>query len=162
KVPPSGAAPARVTVPVAVSPPVTLVGVIDTETRVEGTRVSVAETVLLPRIAWIVAVSGVVTGTVVIWKVAERWLAGTVTKSGTVTFGSSPATWTVVRAGEGAGAPSVIVPTAVAPPVTVGGLMGRPISGVVLVTAVKSCPPVSAARLIRRELGVKTRPVCTG
>lgn len=123
-VPPLPEGPVRVTVPEALVPPATALGVIVTESRVTVTIVSVALWVCPPRAAEIDAVWGLVTFTVPIANVAEDWLAATVTDAGTVAV--EALLLRVTTAPDGPAFPlRVTVPIAGLPPVTVDGFSAK-------------------------------------
>jgi len=123
-VPPVGAFPLSVTVPVAETPPKTVVGDTDSELSDGALTVSEAVIVTAAAVAEIVAVAFVATGIVATLNVAEVAPAATGTVEGTVTPVVSEESVTTVPA-VGAGALSVIVPMAEAPPMTEVGEMAK-------------------------------------
>src|SRR5215471_5041568 len=122
--PPTGAGMASVTVPVLPAPPVTVDGLSTRDARIGFTRMVAALEAPL-ELAVIVTTVPVVTGLVVMAKVALVAPAATVTEAGTaaalalllVSETSAPPT--------GAAMASVTVPVLPAPPVTVDGLSTR-------------------------------------
>jgi len=118
--PPVGAGPFRVTVPVAEVPPSTGFGLKDRAATASGLTVRGAVAVV-PQVADRVIDAAVATGTVLTGKMAVVAPAGTVTEAGTVAIaGALLASWTDTPAAP-AGAGSVTVPTAAAPPSTLAG-----------------------------------------
>jgi len=118
RVPPAGAAALKVTVPVAVPPPWTLVGATLTEvsvTEAAGARtINVAVLLTPPSVAVRIAGVSAVTAAVAMSKVALVVAAGTVTLAGTVADGSALESVTTVS--PVAGKSRVTVPVAVPPP----------------------------------------------
>jgi hypothetical protein len=122
-VPPLGAGPSRVTVPVAVSPPVTLLGAIASAATTGGLTVRVADLVGPPllSLAEIVGETVEATAEVEIVNVAVFWPAATVTLPGTVATVLLLLRLTTVPP-VGAGPLSVTVPVDGLPPATTVGL----------------------------------------
>lgn len=116
-VPPVGAGPLRVTVPVELRPPITAAGESATEEREGGLTESVAVRVTPASDAEIVAVAEVVTVTVEIVKEAEVCPLVTETDAGTVTPVVSEDR-AIVTPLFGAATLSVMVPVAELPPAT--------------------------------------------
>ncbi len=119
-VPPVGAAPSRVTVPVEVLPPTTDVGETDTLTSAGGLIVSVPVLVVEPCVPVMVAVVIVATGVVLTVNVAEVAPAAMVTVAGRVALGVFEERLTTVPPGP-AGPFRVAVPVEGFPPVTAVG-----------------------------------------
>jgi hypothetical protein len=121
--PPAGAKPVRVTVPVEELPPATGVGLMATEVNAAGFTVSVV--VREPfRVAVIVTGVAELTPLVVIENVAEVAPPATVTLAGTVAEGSLLASVTAMPPA-GAALPRVTVPVEPLPPTTAVGLTVR-------------------------------------
>ena len=129
--PPEGAAPVKVTVPVELLPPVTLVGLIVRELTAGGFTVRVAEALLPWYVAEMVATACAVTATVVALKVALVAPAATVMLEGTVTAVLLLCRLTTVPP-EGAAADRVTVPVDGLPPVTFAGLRAMELTTKVL------------------------------
>jgi hypothetical protein len=133
-VPPTGAGPESVTVPVEEEPASTAVGDKVREVRAGGLTSKVVLIVTVPSDALIVAVTGPATGVVPMLKFADIDPERTVTDAGT-----EAQAWSLVRLidvpVEGAGAFKATLPKAAAPPVTVVGEMlnelsaGGPLGG---------------------------------
>jgi hypothetical protein len=145
EIPPVGAAPDNVTVPVEDVPPITEVG--DTETPVNATELmpSVAVLLVVPWVAVIVAVVVVATAVVDTVKVIAVLPAATVTLDGTVALLLlEPRLITVPP--DGATPLKVTVPVEGEPPGTDVGERLRPFSagGVIVSTAVLETPPNAA------------------
>lgn len=83
--PPTGAAPLKVIVPVALTPPVTVLGAIANEARVGGFTVNVPVADTAPVFAVIVTGFCAATATVLAANPTESDPAGTVTEAGTAT-----------------------------------------------------------------------------
>jgi len=131
--PPAGALALSITVPVALSPPVTddgtivnpvMVPVLGPPEPLGGVMVKPADT-LLADVAVIVALVVELTGVVVTGNVAEVCPAGTVTVGGTPAAGLLLDNVAVIPS-NGAGDGSVRVPVAPCPPVTDGGAIVSP------------------------------------
>jgi hypothetical protein len=120
-----GAAPFNLTVPLALAPPTTLVGVTVTVPGDGGFTVRGAVRLLPPRVALIDAATWPATGDVVTLKVAVAALAGTVTEAGVFTDAEEDTRVTTTPP-DGAAAFSVTVPFAPAPPTTVEGAIVNP------------------------------------
>jgi len=118
--PPVGAGPFRVTVPVDGVPPVTTTGDTESVETAGGLIVIVAVTVVPPAVAEIVDVCAVAKGTVLTVNVAEVAPAATLTVAGTVAS-VSPDDKLTTRPPFGALPLRVTVPTAELPPATVAG-----------------------------------------
>jgi hypothetical protein len=119
--PPEGAAPLRVTVPVELLPPLTLVGFrVSDESVNDGLMISDAIWELLPSVAVIVAVRAVLTGVVLTVKVALVDPLDTVTLPGTLALELLLLRLTTVPP-EGAAELRVTVPVELLPPVTLFG-----------------------------------------
>jgi hypothetical protein len=118
-IPPEGAGPVKVTVPVVEEAlvPVTVLGLRLTEATVGGLTVRVALADELPKVAPIVAAVAVVTAVVVIWNVAEVAPPATFTELGTVALVLLLESVTLTPPA-GAAAVRVTVPVLPAPPVT--------------------------------------------
>jgi hypothetical protein len=122
EIPPVGATPLRVTVPVEVPPPVTDVGESVTPVSVGGLIVKLAVFEVPLSVPVIVAVTAVDTAVVVVAKVAVVAPAATVTVlGGTALVELEPRVTT--RPPVGAGPEIVTVPVEETPPITVVGLM---------------------------------------
>lgn len=119
-IPPLGAGPDRVTVPVDPVPPVTAAGLTVRLLRDGALIVSAAVFELPPMAAVIVALTVVATAVVVIVKVAEVDPLGTVTVPGRVAFPLLEVSVTAVPP-VGAAPERVTVPVEGVPPVTVAG-----------------------------------------
>jgi hypothetical protein len=119
RVPPLGAMPLSVTVPVQLLPPYVILGVALIDVTIIGTTVSVAVWLTPPNVAEIVAVLVAVTVVVVTGKVADDAFAATETVAGTVTPEPVQVRDTVVAACTGA--VKVTVACEVEPPATVEG-----------------------------------------
>jgi hypothetical protein len=143
-IPPLGAGPSRVTVPVDWLPPVTAVGLSPSPetTGAFTVRVVVFETPL--RVAVIVAWVSLATAEVVTGKVVDLALAGTVTDAGTL----APVVLLRVTTNPpaGAGPSRMTVPVAPVPPVTAVGLTATALTlGMVTINvAVCVAPPLAA------------------
>jgi hypothetical protein len=135
EIPPVGAAPLRVTVPVALFPPTTLVGFSVTLDTDGGFMVRVAFA-LPPRVAVTVAVATAATGWVVTVNVAEVLPAGTVTLLGTVAADVLLLERVTAAPPIGAAPLSVTVPVEDDPPVTVLGFNDTADTVTLLVTGV--------------------------
>jgi len=121
KRPSAGAAPVKVTVPVAFMPPVTVSGLSDTESETDGLIMSVAASVELPRFALIWASVCCVTSVVATENVPVVWPAAIVTVAATeAAFELELKLMTDPP--EGAAPLSVTVAVAEDPPVTFCGL----------------------------------------
>jgi hypothetical protein len=124
--PPVGATAVNVTVPSELVPPVTLVGLNDTEETVTGTAtgltVRVALPLLVPDVPVMVTVVTVVTAVVVTENVAVVWPAATVTLAGTAATAVLLLPRVTTNPPFGATPVNVTVPVEPAPPVTVDGL----------------------------------------
>jgi hypothetical protein len=118
--PPAGAGPLRPAVPVELLPPRTDEGFSETETNARGTSLTVAVSVVVPKVALIVTVCAVVTATDVRLNVAVVCPPATVTVGGTVTRGPLLER-EITEPALGAGPLIVTDPTADAPPATVLG-----------------------------------------
>ena len=141
-VPPVGAGPERVTVPVELArPPTTDVGLRATELRVAAVTFSVAVTLVVPVVPVRVTAVLLATPAVVIANVAVVVPAGTTTDAGTVTAALFDASVTVVPP-VGALAYSVTVPVEPDPPRTVVGLTERAVTtgGTTAIAAVELPP----------------------
>jgi hypothetical protein len=135
-IPPAGAGPLSVTVPVELFPPVTLVGLRESEISTVGSMVSSTFSVTPLADPVIVAVVATETGAVLMANVAELLPLGTTTFVGGVTAplllesstGNPPA---------GAAPLSVTVPVEVAPPPTEAGSTLKPVraGGVTVIEA---------------------------
>ena len=125
-IPPVGAGPFSVTVPIELSPPVTDVGFRLSEVTDRGLIARVAVLVAVPREAVIVAVTAVATEVVLIVKVALVAPAGTVTVAGVVALALLDDTLMTVPP-VGAGPPSVTVPVADRLPTNVVGETVSPV-----------------------------------
>jgi hypothetical protein len=121
EVPPVGAGPSRVTVPVAEVPPVTLVGAIVTVVICGGLTVRTA-VFATPRLAVTVDVAVAVTTEVEMVKVAEVWPPATVTGDETVATAVLLLVRLTVIPPVGAGPSSVTVPVDGFPPARDAGL----------------------------------------
>jgi len=143
--PPVGAGPFRVTFPVELSPPATLVGVTLTALTTGALIVKVAVFELAPRVAVIVAVAFVATPVVVTVNVAVVAPDATVTEAGTVALALFEASVTDVPPAPAALA-TVTVPVDDVPPVTVVGLSPTvtPLPAAT-VSAADLVPPLAAA-----------------
>jgi hypothetical protein len=120
-IPPTGAALVRVTVPVADVPPITVVGLTDTEEREGGVTVKVADFVAPPNAAEIVAVDTAPTAVVVTEKVAVVAPAATVTLAGTVATEVLSLDNVTAAPPAGAGVANVMLPVEGVPPATLVG-----------------------------------------
>jgi len=120
-IPPVGAGPVKVTVPVTVVPPLTVDGLIETDFRPASPTVRVAVTVLVPDFAVIVAVCELVTTVEFATKIPESWPGDTVTVAGTVTIELLLVNSTTIPP-LGAAPESVTVPAEVVPPAMLVGL----------------------------------------
>ena len=119
-VPPDAAGPFRVTVPVALVPPLTVVGLTVTELNPTGVIVNVAVLAAVPEPAEIVAVVWVFTPEVATWNVAVVAPWATVTDAGTVALELLEFNGTTTPP-EGAAAERVTVPVEEIPPTTAVG-----------------------------------------
>ena len=119
--PPEGAGPVKVTVPVELLPPVTLVGLTLRELTPGGFTVRLADALLLWYVAEMVATAWILTAVVVAVKVALVAPAGTVTLVGTLTAVLLSCRLTTAPP-EGATEDRVTVPVEEFPPVTLVGL----------------------------------------
>ena len=140
--PPTAAGPLRVTVPVELLPPSTLVGLRLIALKAGGFTVNVAVRVVEPKIAVIVAAVEAVTGTVVTVKVAVVFPADTVTDEGTAA--AALLLLSAITAPPAGAAPfSVTVPVELAPPTTLVGLRLNAVktAGVTVKAAVRVPPP---------------------
>ncbi len=117
---PGGAAPFKVTVPVELLPPITLVGVLVRELKAAGLTVSVAVFVT-PKVALMTAVDCDATPRVVTVNVAEVLPAATVTDTGTVAAAVLPLCSVNTLPPVGAAAVSCTVPVELLPPTTAVG-----------------------------------------
>ncbi len=124
-IPPAGAGPESVTVPVEGFPPTTLDGLLDTEDSEGGFTVSVADRVAPPYKADIVTAVVLATGFVEIVNVAPEAPAATVTVAGTTAAATLPLDSDTTAPPAGAGPVSVTVPVEVLPPATPVGLTLR-------------------------------------
>jgi hypothetical protein len=119
-IPPVGATPVRVTVPVDEVPPVTEVGLSETPLRVGGLMVRVADWLTPLKLPCIVAVVWEATAVVVTVKVAVVAPAATETLAGTVALVLLEERLTVIPLGPAA-AERVTVPVEGLPPITLVG-----------------------------------------
>jgi len=144
-IPPTGALPVSVTVPVEELPPSTVVGASDRPLKVGGLTVSVVVLVVTPSVAEIVTGVELATGLVVTVKVADVLPARTVTLDGTVALPLFDDRLTT-RPPEGAGANSVTSPVQEVPPRTVAGeteTLLRPAEVIVSVAVFVVAPSVA-------------------
>lgn len=125
--PPAGAGPLRFTVPAAVSPPVTELGVSVNPVSAGGFTVTEALALLPFEVAVISAVVAAATGDVATVKPAEVAPPGTVTDAGAVAAGSLLVRPTISPPA-GAVEPSVTVPETDAPPITLEGATATPVT----------------------------------
>lgn len=126
-IPPVGAGPLRVTVPVELAPPVRVVGFKLNPDRCGGFTVNVAEIDVAPSVPVIFGKDWRATGEVVIENVALVVPAGTFTLAGTIALEKLLDRLTVVPP-TGAGIATVTVPVEVVPPVTAVGLTLTPVN----------------------------------
>lgn len=141
KIPPDGATPLSVTVPVEAVPPVTVVGYSDTPITAGAEMVSDAALDEVPNAAVIVAIVDVDTGLELIANAAEVEPAGTVTVVGTVAAAEFELK-AIAYPPLGAGPPIVTVPEEDAPPMTLVGLTETAlIFGVFIVNAMELTAP---------------------
>jgi hypothetical protein len=141
-IPPTGAGPLRVTVPVEPLPPSTLVGLRLNELKAGGFTVNVAVRVVEPKTAVIVTPVEAATGIVVTVKVAVVFPADTVTDEGTVA--AALLLLSEISAPPAGAAPfSVTVPVELTPPATLVGLKLSEVktAGVTVKAAVPVPPP---------------------
>jgi hypothetical protein len=145
--PPAGAAESRVTVPVELAPPLTLVGLtFRVESVPAAVIVSEAFFVVPLNAPLMVAVAVAVTVRVVTGNVAEVWPAATVTEAGTVAFGLLLESATAIPPA-GAAPLSFAVPVEEFPPTTDVGLsvtLESATFGVIVRAAVLVTPPYAA------------------
>lgn len=139
-IPPVGAKPVKVTVPVEEVPPVTVAGLIDTALRAAGLMVRFAVAVPFS-VAVMVAVAAELTPPVVTVKLAVFDPAATVTFAGTVAAAlllerltTTPPVGAVLRI--------VTVPVEVLPPTTDVGRSVRPVTGGALMVNVAVWEPL--------------------
>jgi hypothetical protein len=121
RVPRNPEAPVNVTVPVALVPPTTVVGEMESPETPAVVRVSVPWAVLLPRVPVTVTVVVEYTPLLVTVKLADVWPAGMVTEDGTVASKVSELLRLTVRPPVGAGPERVAVPVELLPPATEAG-----------------------------------------
>jgi len=140
RMPPTGAAPFKVTVPVAELPPVRLVGLTDTEAN-HGLMVKLAVLLTALYVAVTVTVVAFATALVVMVNVAELAFAGTVTLAGIVAAELLSDTATITPP-VGAGPVNVTVPVVELPSNTVVGfkLTAERAGGLIVRVAVREAP----------------------
>jgi len=119
--PPAGAGSPSITVAVTVAPPVTLLGLSETDVSDGGWTVSAADFVTSRRVAVIVTDAFAATGLVLIANVAELCVAGTINVVGTDADTGSELEMLTSAPPAGAGPVSVRVPFDGTPPLTVVG-----------------------------------------
>lgn len=165
--PPEGAAAVRVTVPVELFPPLTLVGLRVNEERVTvpaGVMVNVACCELLPSVAVITAVVVLLTDVVVTVNVADVEPDGTVTLLGTLADELLLLKLTTLPP-DGAAALNVTVPVELFPPTTLVGFndteetVGPPLGGVMVSEA--CCELLPNVAVITAVVVVVTEVVVT-
>lgn len=140
-VPPEGAAPDKVTVPVELLPPRTLVGLKDKVLGMGAAMLSTAVLLEPLTVAVMFAVVDVPTRAVVVVKVAVVEPALTVTDTGTVALGLSLERETTVPP-VGAAAANVTLPIEELPPTTLAGFnVKAEIIGVIVSVALDVMPP---------------------
>ena len=144
-VPPVGAGPVRLTVPIALKPPTTAVGFTLTPVRAEGLIVSPAVRLILPVVAFIEAVVAEPTGRVDTVKEAVVAPAATVTVAGTLALVVLDARVTASPP-TGAWPFKVTVPVEGVPPITEVGLSVNPVMvGGTMVSVAETVVPPSVA-----------------
>ena len=143
--PPDGATPFKVTVPVDVSPPTTVLGFNDTLVTAGGLIVSVVVLVVLPVTPEMVAATELDTAVVEMVNVADVAPAATDTVAGTVAFVELDESETTIPP-EPAGPVKVTVPVEDTPPMTVLGAteMLAIVGGLMVSVAVLVTPPAVA------------------
>lgn len=127
-VPPDGAAPPRITVPVELAPPATVVGLRVNDVSACGLTVNVAEALAPPSEELMLTGVLAPTANVVIAKVADVAFAATVTVAGTVATAVFALVSVTMVPPDGAGPVRVTVPVEDAPPMTTVGLRLNPLS----------------------------------
>ena len=158
-IPPAGAGPLSVTVPVLETPPVTVVGSIDSAMACGGCIVSVA-VLEPPRVAMMTGVVVDPTPTVETVKVAVVWPAATMTLPETAAAALLLARETAMPP-VGAGPSSVTVPVDVLPPTTTVGLTVRVVSAGELTVRVAVLETLPSVAVITGEAVVATAEVET-
>lgn len=151
--PPEGARPLRVTVPVEVEPPIKVLGVTVRLVGKADETVNVADTAVLPTVAVIVAFAGVCTAVVVIVNEADVAPAGTVTLEGGVAPALFVESVTTIPLEE-AGPLRVTVPVDGVPPTTEVGETMRltGIAGLTVNDAVADVPCAVAVIVIADDV----------